>query len=71
MVEQSRSEIIKQHPIGNGLEGFRALYRSVCDSKSIPYTFDALGQLDLEDVQNLALDLLLEPPGLSSAPFQR
>ncbi|KAL2192746.1 hypothetical protein P885DRAFT_64684 [Corynascus similis CBS 632.67] len=46
--QQSRSEIIKQHPIGNGLEGFRALYRSVCDSKSIPYTFDALGQLDLE-----------------------
>ncbi|KAK4245555.1 hypothetical protein C7999DRAFT_42898 [Corynascus novoguineensis] len=49
ITEQSRSEIIKQNPIGNGFEGFRALYRSVCNSKSIPCTFDALGQLDLED----------------------
>jgi hypothetical protein len=48
MANQSRSEIIKQNPIGNGLEGFRASYRSVCDSKSIPYAPDTLDQLDNE-----------------------
>jgi hypothetical protein len=46
MANQSQSEIIKQNPIGNGLEGFRASYRSVCNSKSIPYAPDTLDQLD-------------------------
>ncbi|KAL2168365.1 hypothetical protein VTG60DRAFT_7343 [Thermothelomyces hinnuleus] len=71
MAEQSRSEIIEKNPIGNGLEGFRASYRSVCNSKSIPCTFDALGQLDLEDVQNLALDLLLALQSLRASRLLR
>ncbi|KAL2187716.1 hypothetical protein L209DRAFT_708640 [Thermothelomyces heterothallicus CBS 203.75] len=46
MANLSRSEIIKQNPIGNSLEAFRDLYRSVCDNKSIPYAPDTLDQLD-------------------------
>ncbi|KAB5581241.1 hypothetical protein GE09DRAFT_1085605 [Coniochaeta sp. 2T2.1] len=46
------------NPIGNGLDAFRASFNTVCADKRIPYTPDVPGQLDLEDVQNLALDLL-------------
>ncbi|KAK4118470.1 hypothetical protein N657DRAFT_372242 [Parathielavia appendiculata] len=48
MAGQSRSEIIKRNPIGNGLDGFQASYRSVCSSKSIRYASDTLDQLDDE-----------------------
>ncbi|KAB5513428.1 hypothetical protein GE09DRAFT_1162395, partial [Coniochaeta sp. 2T2.1] len=50
--------IIKDNPIGNGVDAFRASFNTACSDKRIPYTPDAPGQLDLEDVQNLALDLL-------------
>ncbi|KAK4237599.1 dual serine/threonine and tyrosine protein kinase [Achaetomium macrosporum] len=50
--DQPRSEIIKQNPIGNGFEGFRASYKPVCNSKSIPCTPDAL------DLRKLALAFL-------------
>ncbi|KAL2015068.1 hypothetical protein VTK56DRAFT_6412 [Thermocarpiscus australiensis] len=58
MADQRRLKISEQNPIGNDLEGFRASYKSVCNSKRVSCTLDALGQLDLEDVKNLALDLL-------------
>ncbi|KAK4134878.1 hypothetical protein BT67DRAFT_378402 [Trichocladium antarcticum] len=58
MAVQPQLNIIEQNPIANSLEGFRTSYQSVCRSKRVPCTLDALDQLDLEDVQNLALDLL-------------
>ncbi|KAB5514925.1 hypothetical protein GE09DRAFT_1161614 [Coniochaeta sp. 2T2.1] len=55
---QTSHGIIKDNPIGNGLDAFRASFDTVCADKRIPYTPDTPGHLDLEDVQNLALDLL-------------
>ena len=48
MADQPRLKIIEQNPIRNGLEGFRASYQSVCNSKRVSSTPDALDQLDLE-----------------------
>ncbi|KUI73383.1 hypothetical protein VM1G_08934 [Cytospora mali] len=61
MAEETRAEIIKTHPIGEGLDTFRTSFRSICESKSIVCTPDALGQLGQEDLQNLTLDLLVAP----------
>ncbi|KAK4095776.1 hypothetical protein N658DRAFT_570173 [Parathielavia hyrcaniae] len=58
MADQPQSEIIKDNSIGNGLDTFRTSFNTVCTDKEILWTLDALGQLDLEDLQNLALDLL-------------
>jgi hypothetical protein len=52
MADQPRSEVIKQNPIGNGLEGFCASYKSVYNSKSIPYAPDTLDQLDDQGMAN-------------------
>ncbi|KAB5513466.1 hypothetical protein GE09DRAFT_1013846 [Coniochaeta sp. 2T2.1] len=48
MADQPRLGIIKDNPIGKGLDAFRASFNTVCADKGIPYTLDALGQLDLE-----------------------
>jgi hypothetical protein len=45
MADQARSEIIKDNPIGKGLDAFRASFTSVCENKSIPSTLDSLGKL--------------------------
>ncbi|SPQ24624.1 97c9ee06-2340-46e8-9cfe-007cd5817b15 [Thermothielavioides terrestris] len=58
MADQSRLKIISDNPIGNGLDALRTSFQTVCADKEIPCTLDALGQLDFEDVKNLALDLL-------------
>ncbi|KAL2164299.1 hypothetical protein VTH06DRAFT_3515 [Thermothelomyces fergusii] len=58
MATQSWSDIIRQNPIGNRLEAFRASYRSICNSKNIPDAPDTVDRLDDEDVRNLAIDLL-------------
>ncbi|KAH8743581.1 hypothetical protein F5883DRAFT_40734 [Diaporthe sp. PMI_573] len=58
MADQPRSKIIEDNPIGNGLDAFRASFNTACADREIPCTLDALGQLDLKDIQNLALDLL-------------
>lgn len=48
MADPSQLGIIKDHPIGNGLDAFRASFNTVCADKGIPCTLDALDQLDLE-----------------------
>lgn len=48
MTDKLRLEIIEQNPIGCGLEGFRASFKSVCKSKGVSCALDALGQLDHE-----------------------
>ncbi|KAK3933656.1 hypothetical protein QBC46DRAFT_275334 [Diplogelasinospora grovesii] len=55
MTDRSRLRIIEEKPIGNGLDAFRASFN---ESRSIPGTADALGQLGREDLQNLSLGLL-------------
>ncbi|KAM4064122.1 serine/threonine-protein kinase [Hirsutella rhossiliensis] len=58
MTDQNRSKIIKDFPIGNGLDVFRASFRSICDGSSILRSPDALDELGREDLQTLTLDLL-------------
>ncbi|KAH6845446.1 hypothetical protein B0I37DRAFT_416983 [Chaetomium sp. MPI-CAGE-AT-0009] len=45
-------------PPTEGLDSFRASFNTVYADRGIPYALDALGQLDLEDIQSLTLDLL-------------
>ncbi len=52
MADQPRSEIIKDNPIGNGLDAFRTSFNTLCTHREIPCTLDALGQLDLEGIVN-------------------
>ncbi|KAK4156810.1 hypothetical protein C8A00DRAFT_40823 [Chaetomidium leptoderma] len=67
MADYAQSEIIKQNPIGSGLEGFRASYRSVYNSRSLPYVLDTLDQLDDEDFQKLIRAFLRAAQNLLAA----
>jgi hypothetical protein len=74
MTDQLQSKIIKDNPIGKGLDAFRASFNLICEDRRISRTLDALEQLapkgdiagftkapssnQLVDLQNLALDLL-------------
>ncbi|KAK4137726.1 hypothetical protein BT67DRAFT_119307 [Trichocladium antarcticum] len=58
MADQPRSKIIKDSPIGKGLDNFRASFNAVCIDRGIPCTLDALVQLGQEDIQGLASILL-------------
>ncbi|KAH7636131.1 hypothetical protein B0T09DRAFT_33389 [Sordaria sp. MPI-SDFR-AT-0083] len=54
-----QQQIIQDHPIGTGLDAFRASFESVCKDRGISYpTPDALRQLDKKDFQELAFSLL-------------
>ncbi|KAH7016047.1 uncharacterized protein B0I36DRAFT_368666 [Microdochium trichocladiopsis] len=59
MADLARSQIIKENPIGKGLDAFRASFSLICEGASVPCTPDSLGRLDREELQNLTLDLLL------------
>ncbi|KAK0631042.1 hypothetical protein B0T17DRAFT_491021 [Bombardia bombarda] len=48
MADQLRSKIIKDNPIGKGLDAFRALFISICEGANISGTLDALEQLGQE-----------------------
>ncbi|XXH02048.1 hypothetical protein Hte_008413 [Hypoxylon texense] len=56
MADQDRLEIIRNNPIGGGLEAFLASFGSLCESKNIPCWEGALNQLKF---QNITIDLLL------------
>ncbi|KAB8227915.1 protein kinase family protein [Aspergillus alliaceus] len=45
-------------PLGDRLDRFCDSFKSVCDHLSLPYSSVSLHQLDSEDLQNLALDLV-------------
>ncbi|KAH7021588.1 LOW QUALITY PROTEIN: uncharacterized protein B0I36DRAFT_394304 [Microdochium trichocladiopsis] len=51
MTNPPQSKIIKENPIGKGLDAFRASFHSVCEGASLP-------TLSREDLQNLTLILL-------------
>ncbi|KAI0122424.1 hypothetical protein F4814DRAFT_408678 [Daldinia grandis] len=59
MLDPERSDIIGKNPIGNNLDAFITLFRSLCQSRDIPYSEEALNQLNDEDFQNIIIDLLL------------
>ncbi|KAI5853656.1 hypothetical protein GGS23DRAFT_608368 [Durotheca rogersii] len=59
MASQNRSEPIKSNPIGNGLDGFLLSFRSICGSKDLPCSGEALNQLNDEDLRNVAIDLFV------------
>ncbi|KAK3364743.1 hypothetical protein B0T24DRAFT_418960 [Lasiosphaeria ovina] len=52
-----RSKIISDNPIGNGLDAFRASFRSACESANVSCTLDTLEQLGQEDLQKTVLTL--------------
>ncbi|KAL8312995.1 hypothetical protein RB597_008976 [Gaeumannomyces tritici] len=66
MADRSRSEIIRDNPVGKGLDAFHTSFNSICEDKKVPRSPDALGRLDQEVIraflraaQNLpAVDLL-------------
>lgn len=60
MPDQSRAEIIEQNPVGNGLEGIRASYRSLCNDKGFPYELDTLDRLDAKGLS--AASVVYHPP---------
>jgi hypothetical protein len=46
MADRPRLKIIKDNPIGNGLDAFRASFNTVCANRTISRIPDAFGQLD-------------------------
>ncbi|KAI5863991.1 hypothetical protein GGS23DRAFT_596472 [Durotheca rogersii] len=52
------SDIIREHPIGNGLDAFRSSFESRCRGLGISRAADALDHIDEKELQNLALGLL-------------
>ncbi|KAM0268990.1 hypothetical protein ACHAPA_004591 [Fusarium lateritium] len=55
---QPHFEIIEDNPIGDGIDGFRGSFTSICDRVRLPCVPDALDQLEHEDVQDLTSSLL-------------
>ncbi|OTB13531.1 hypothetical protein K445DRAFT_320070 [Daldinia sp. EC12] len=54
-----QSEIIKNNPIGSGLDTFLTLFSSLCKSKDTCYSEEALDYLGNKDVQELVFPLLV------------
>ncbi|KAH7016362.1 uncharacterized protein B0I36DRAFT_396657 [Microdochium trichocladiopsis] len=71
MPDQARSQIIKNNPIGNGLDAFRTSFGPICEDASVPCSPDSLDRLGQEDLQNLVLDLLFALRNLSAVRFLR
>ncbi|KAL2886390.1 hypothetical protein HOO65_060220 [Ceratocystis lukuohia] len=69
MANQSPSKIIENHPIGKGLDAFRASFNSICEDKSILCSPDALDQLVLRDRQTLVMNLLVAVQTLTASHF--
>ncbi|KAI0827237.1 hypothetical protein F5Y06DRAFT_236644 [Hypoxylon sp. FL0890] len=59
MTYEDRSEIIRNNPIGKGLDAFLTSFNYICESKDISNSEEALDQLDDGDSQNITIDILL------------
>ncbi|KAK7972412.1 hypothetical protein PG988_006546 [Apiospora saccharicola] len=59
MEEESRRQVVAKHPIGNGLDAFRASFGLLCEGKNIVCSPHSITQLDRNDLQELSIDLLL------------
>ncbi|CAG7957260.1 unnamed protein product [Penicillium salamii] len=58
MSDPIRSRVILEHPIGDGLNGFRATFTSICEGADLRSPDEAIDRLKREDVQDLASSLL-------------
>ncbi|KAK5996945.1 hypothetical protein PT974_02293 [Cladobotryum mycophilum] len=56
--QSSREKIIEEHPIKDGLDAFRASYKSICEKQGISRPLDALDQLSQQDLRDLVFELL-------------
>ncbi|KAF7856270.1 hypothetical protein EAF04_009798 [Stromatinia cepivora] len=71
MADQAWSKIIKDNPIGKGLDTFRASFTSVCEKQGIPVTLDSLGKLGHDELQTITLILFLALQSLPAARLLR
>ncbi|KAM3510126.1 hypothetical protein MY11210_006043 [Beauveria gryllotalpidicola] len=67
MGDQPQPRIIKDNPIGNGLDEFRACFNSICEGASISCTPDALEALGQENFRKLVLAFLSVAQNLAAA----
>ncbi|KAI1508044.1 hypothetical protein KJE20_03562 [Pyrenophora tritici-repentis] len=67
MSTQSRSQVIQSKPIGEGLDGFRNTFNSICDDIGVPNSSQALDQVGYEDTQDLLVTLIYALQGLPAA----
>ncbi|EFY93980.1 Protein kinase-like protein [Metarhizium robertsii ARSEF 23] len=67
MSVQRSSKVIRDNPIGNGLDDFRASFNSICQGASISCTPDALERLGQEDLRTLVLAFLSVTQNLPAA----
>ncbi|KAJ4403524.1 hypothetical protein N0V85_005078 [Neurospora sp. IMI 360204] len=66
MTDRPQSEIIREYPIGTGLDAFRASFESVCKDRGISCpTPDALRQLGKKGRTNLLDEVLRRLPALT------
>ncbi len=52
VMNEAQSQIIRDNPIGKGLDAFRALFCSTCESKRVSCSPDAVDQFDEEGNDN-------------------
>ncbi|KAF7861835.1 hypothetical protein EAF04_007717 [Stromatinia cepivora] len=71
MADQTRSNIIKDNPIGKGLNTFRASFNSACENQNIPLTLDSLDKLSNNELQIITLVLLSALQTFSAARLLR
>ncbi|KAI8966288.1 hypothetical protein F5Y11DRAFT_309959 [Daldinia sp. FL1419] len=67
MADQTRSETIKGNPIGKELDFFHTSFNSICQSRNISSTPDALDHLGQTDLRSLSLPLLVSLQNLPVA----
>ncbi|KAF2844181.1 hypothetical protein T440DRAFT_523703 [Plenodomus tracheiphilus IPT5] len=67
MSTQSRSQVIQSKPIGEGLDGFRNTFNSICDDIGVPHSSQALDKVGYEDTQDLLVTLISALQGLPAA----
>ncbi len=62
MEDNLQAGIIKDSPVGKGLDAFRDLFRSMCEERGISRTSEALGQLNEQGGRDKHNCNLLEYP---------
>ncbi|KAH8733202.1 hypothetical protein GQ44DRAFT_669076 [Phaeosphaeriaceae sp. PMI808] len=71
MSTQSQSQIIQSKPIGEGLDGFRNTFSSICEGIGVPYSSQALDQVGHEETQDLLVALVSTLQALPAARILR
>ncbi|TWU78629.1 hypothetical protein ED733_005229 [Metarhizium rileyi] len=58
MTEEERSRLIEQHPIGRGLDAFRASFTATCEKLEVESRPDALAWFERKDLENITIPFL-------------